>query len=865
MAYPVIKGAAYSLIHSPSLLLDYGTTQSIERIKNPDSDFFKKLPEHLRTYEQVVAYAPNQAYVGNLDPSELANIARPWHEHPAANADRFGRYGEIMREDEFLALMRVVDAFDLVLLEEGFVAEIKPHLTGHPLFRHDDLHKLGSGHPLAEIEKLLAEHHAAVPLKLGGQVVGCVRRAHEVDENLSAHVMLENTVAKASGTLALRSLLWRAGGEPEEIEYLIECSEEACGDMNQRGGGNFAKAIAEMAGCVNATGSDTRGFCAAPAHALIEAAALVQSGIYRNVVVVAGGCIAKLGMNAKDHVNKGLPVLEDVMGTFAIQIAADDGINPRIRTDVVGRHKVGSGAAPQAVMQAIVTDPLEREGWRVTDIDKYSPEMQNPDITEAAGAGDVPKSNLKMIAALGVKRGELARDQIDGFVLKHGIPGYAPTQGHIPSGVPFIGAARDRILEGKLNRVMIIGKGSLFLGRMTNLFDGVSFVIDKNPGRVAAVQIRELGRTRVGVTVFDSEHGSGEVVHGAELAQKARPDLEIVLIGDCIGGSLETIPASNSTLAHQAMEKALESGSLDAAVTMHYPFPVGVTTIGRVVTPGRGREMLIGSTTGTSSAAGRAAGMVYNAVYGLAVARALGIAVPTVGLLNLDNAPQAERVLRQMVGRGYGLCFAASARADGGALMRGNDLMAGACDVMVTDTLTGNVLMKMFSAFTTGGDFESVGYGYGPSAGDGYRRIINIISRASGAPVIANALAYAGDMARGGLPGLVAAELEAARKAGLDEFLTGGQTGPKQSPAPASGTAGAGGTASPEIPAPPHVKVTDEELHGVDILALEEAVQELWKAGIYAASGMGCTGPVIMISREDHDQAVKVLRDYRYL
>ena len=29
---------------------------------------------------------------------------------------------------------------------------------------------------------------------------------------------------------------------------------------------------------------------------------------------------------------------------------------------------------------------------------------------------------------------------------------------------------------------MIIGKGSLFLGRMTNLFDGISFLIEKNQG-----------------------------------------------------------------------------------------------------------------------------------------------------------------------------------------------------------------------------------------------------------------------------------------------------------------------------------------------------------------------------------------------
>ena len=42
--------------------------------------------------------------------------------------------------------------------------------------------------------------------------------------------------------------------------------------------------------------------------------------------------------------------------------------------------------------------------------------------------------------------------------------------------------AREDILAGKINKVMIIGKGSLFLGRMTNLFDGVSFVIQANTG-----------------------------------------------------------------------------------------------------------------------------------------------------------------------------------------------------------------------------------------------------------------------------------------------------------------------------------------------------------------------------------------------
>jgi 3-oxoacyl-[acyl-carrier-protein] synthase III len=58
---------------------------------------------------------------------------------------------------------------------------------------------------------------------------------------------------------------------------------------------------------VNATGSDTRGFCAAPAHALVNAAALAQAGVYKNVVVVAGGSCAKLGMNSKITLKKECP------------------------------------------------------------------------------------------------------------------------------------------------------------------------------------------------------------------------------------------------------------------------------------------------------------------------------------------------------------------------------------------------------------------------------------------------------------------------------------------------------------------------------------------------------------------------------
>ena len=57
--------------------------------------------------------------------------------------------------------------------------------------------------------------------------------------------------------------------------------------------------------------------------------------------------------------------------------------------------------------------------------------------------------------------------------------GFAHTQGHIPSGVPYMGHAAEAISSGKITRAMIIGKGSLFLGRLTNLADGASFLMEK--------------------------------------------------------------------------------------------------------------------------------------------------------------------------------------------------------------------------------------------------------------------------------------------------------------------------------------------------------------------------------------------------
>ncbi|MFZ5969436.1 MAG: glycine reductase, partial [Bacillota bacterium] len=48
-------------------------------------------------------------------------------------------------------------------------------------------------------------------------------------------------------------------------------------------------------------------------------------------------------------------------------------------------------------------------------------------------------------------------------------------------------------------------------------------------------------------------------------------------------------------------------------------------------------------------------------------------------------------------------------------------------------------------------------------------------------------------------------------------------------------------------------------ISGIDIMDLEDAVKALWKAGIYAESGMGCTGPIVLVHEDKVHQATDVL------
>ena len=494
--YSVLKGASYILAHTPDMVIHNGTTQTTQRTIDPESEYLKNLDKSLRTYEECKAYLPNQTYIGNMTPQELAGYEQSWFLQKSEHTEREGKFGEIMPEDEFIGLIAICDVFDLVKLELDFANSVRSKLESHSLMNPALLKALEKGIALPEILQLIQDTHAET-LYFEGKIVGCIKAAHDIDQSLSAHVIFENLVSKASCVLSLLHLISKTGVNAEEIDYVIECSEEACGDMNQRGGGNFAKAASEIAGLVNATGSDVRGFCAGPAHALLHAAALVKSGTFKHVVVAAGGSTAKLGMNGKDHVNKNMPILEDCVAGFAVLVSTNDGVNPEINSDIVGRHTVGTGSSPQNVISSLTAIPLEKVGLKLSDIDKYSVEMQNPDITKPAGAGNVPEANYKMIGALAAMRKEIEKSQLADFVTDHGLVGWAPTQGHIPSGVPYLGFARQELMDKKLNRVMMIGKGSLFLGRMTNLFDGVSFILQQNSGAgedesVSEASVRKL-------------------------------------------------------------------------------------------------------------------------------------------------------------------------------------------------------------------------------------------------------------------------------------------------------------------------------------------------------------------------------------
>ena len=96
-------------------------------------------------------------------------------------------------------------------------------------------------------------------------------------------------------------------------------------------------------------------------------------------------------------------------------------------------------------------------------------------------------------------------------------------------------------------------------------------------------------------------------------------------------------------------------------------------------------------------------------------------------------------------------------------------------------------------------------------------------------------------------------EFAAANKAGLKKLLDERKAAAAKSAAPAE-----------EVVAPPKEVVTGA-IAGIEIMDLDDAVAVLWKNKIYAESGMGCTGPVVLVSEANLAKATDLLKDAGYV
>lgn len=468
---PTVRGVACVLAHTPGLLR-FGSKPTRELAKD-EAALLPRIREHLRPFADAVAYAPNQVFIGNRTPESLWDVPEPWWRNGIAGAPVRGPFGQIVSEDAFWGLLRMADEFGIVDIARERLDAATSLLRETGVFTDVELERVTKARAGAAVGRALDLTAA------DGASVGHIAGGHAEDTSQTPDILLENLACKASGALAIKQLLCQMAMDPTEVDYVLGCGEEAVGDRYQRGGGSLSKAMAEMAGCAQATGSDVKAFCCAPVHALVLAGALVQSGVYRNVIVVGGGSLAKLGMKMAGHLQKDMPLLEDTLAAVAILVGPADGAKVRLRLDAVGKHTVASGGSATAIYEALVSAPLDRLGLKVTDVDKYAVELHNPEITVPAGSGNVPRTNYRLIASLAVMRGELARDGVDGFEREHGMPGFVPTQGHIPAALPYLAHALPRLRDGTLQRALFIAKGSLFLGKMTNMSDGMSVLMDR--------------------------------------------------------------------------------------------------------------------------------------------------------------------------------------------------------------------------------------------------------------------------------------------------------------------------------------------------------------------------------------------------
>ena len=73
---PCIKSVKLCLSHVPNLVR-HGSKPQRDIAAHPEP--LDEILRAARSFEDAAAYPPPQAFIGNLTPEDLEEIARPWH------------------------------------------------------------------------------------------------------------------------------------------------------------------------------------------------------------------------------------------------------------------------------------------------------------------------------------------------------------------------------------------------------------------------------------------------------------------------------------------------------------------------------------------------------------------------------------------------------------------------------------------------------------------------------------------------------------------------------------------------------------------------------------------------------------------
>ncbi|HEV3402283.1 MAG TPA: hypothetical protein VG078_10725, partial [Acidimicrobiales bacterium] len=140
MTNPVVSASSQVLAHAPGMAR-HGSKPRRELPK--DAGVERDFLASLRSFDQAVAYAPHQAWLGTVHPRDLPE--RPWigaSGDGERSASRFGPAGELIPEEELLGLLAALDQFELIALDAEFVERAAAALAAHPLAKRLDLDRL---------------------------------------------------------------------------------------------------------------------------------------------------------------------------------------------------------------------------------------------------------------------------------------------------------------------------------------------------------------------------------------------------------------------------------------------------------------------------------------------------------------------------------------------------------------------------------------------------------------------------------------------------------------------------------------------------------------------------------------------------